>query len=179
MFGIGRPDGRGTRRISVKTGWRHIVPHIGSIDLQKLNGDTINALCAKLAVSGKKDGKTPLSPMSIHHVHATLHKALKDTVRWARLSRNPVDAADPPCTKGDGSREMKTWSAKQLKALFESTASNRLAALWHILAMTGIRRGEIVGLRWDPTMISLSVRLSRPADGQASPLESSPCRRAQ
>ena len=82
----------------------HICPHLGSVQLQKLSGSQINALYAKLALSGKKDGKSGLSPLSIRHVHAVLHRALKDAVRWERLTRNPIEAADPPRISGDGTR---------------------------------------------------------------------------
>ena len=50
----------------------HIVPHIGSVKLQKLSGSQVNALYATLAESGKKDGRSGLSPQTIHHVHACL-----------------------------------------------------------------------------------------------------------
>jgi integrase len=82
-------------------------------------------------------------------VHATLHRALKDAVRWERLTRSPVDAADPPSIRGDGNRELKTWSAAQLRAFLDSTRSESLSPLWHLLAMTGMRRGEALGLRWE------------------------------
>ena len=127
----------------------HICPHLGSVQMQKLSGSQINALYAKLALSGKKDGKTGLSPLTIRHVHATLHRALKDAVRWERLMRNPIDAADPPRISGDGTRELKTWSAEQLKAFLDFTRDERLSPLWHTLAMTGMRRGESLGLRWE------------------------------
>jgi hypothetical protein len=107
----------------------HVVPHIGSVKLQKLSGSAINALYAKLAVEGRRDGKSGLSPRTIHHVHACLHKACKDAVRWGRLSRSPVDAADPPRSSGEDVREMKTWSAKQLKAFLASTEGDRLGSL--------------------------------------------------
>ena len=126
----------------------HIVPHIGSVKLQKLSGSRINALYAELAETGRKDGATGLSPMTIHHVHACLHKACKDAVRWGHISRNPLDAADPPRKKGDGTREMQTWTKEQLKAFLESVADDRLSPLWHTIAMTGMRRGEAIGLRW-------------------------------
>jgi len=126
----------------------HIVPHIGSVKLQKLSGSQINALYAKLAESGAKSGKKGISPMTIHHVHACLHKACKDAVRWGHISRNPLDAADPPRKKSDGTKEMKTWTAEQLKAFLDSVKDDRLCALWHVIAMTGMRRGEAIGLRW-------------------------------
>jgi len=139
----------------------HIVPHIGCVQLQKLTGSQINALYAKLALSGKKDGKHGLSPLTIRHVHACLHRALRDAVRWERITRNPIEAADPPRINGDGTKELKTWDAEQLKAFLESTRDDPLFALWHALAMTGMRRGEALGLRWEDVDLEagrLSVR---------------------
>src|SRR5450759_2739807 len=126
----------------------HIAPHIGSVKLAKLTGSQVNALYAKLAESGAKSGKKGLSAMTIHHVHSCLHKACKDAVRWGHISRNPLDAADPPRKKGDGTREMRTWSKEQLKAFLVAMKHERLSPLWHTIAMTGMRRGEAIGLRW-------------------------------
>ena len=67
----------------------HIVPHIGSLRLEKVSGATLNALYAKLADSGKRDGKRGLSPRTVHHVHVCLHRALRDAVRWDRLFPQP------------------------------------------------------------------------------------------
>ena len=139
----------------------HVAPHIGSVKLAKLTGSQVNALYAKLADSGKKDGKTGLSPMTVHHVHSCLHKACKDAVRWGHISRNPLDAADPPRKKSDGAREMRTWSKEQLKAFLHAVSDDRLSPLWHTIAMTGMRRGEALGLRWtdvDLEKARLSVR---------------------
>ena len=139
----------------------HIVPQIGSVKFAKLTGSQVNALYAKLAESGKRDGRSGLSPLTVHHVHSCLHKACQDAVRWGHLSRNPLDAADPPRTKGDGSREMQTWSAEQLAVFLNSVKDGRLSALWHLIAMTGMRRGEAIGLRWsdiDLENARLSVR---------------------
>jgi len=139
----------------------HVVPHIGTVKLQKLSGSQVNALYAKLAETGRKDGKSGLSAMTIHHVHSCLHKACKDAVRWGHISRNPLDAADPPRKKGDGAREMRTWTKGQLKAFLEALAGERLYALWHTIAMTGMRRGEAIGLRWSDVDLEnarLSVR---------------------
>ena len=105
----------------------HIAPHIGSVKLAKLTGSQVNALYAKLAQSGSKDGKHGLSAMTIHHVHSCLHKACKDAVRWGHISRNPLDAADPPRKKGDDTREMRTWTKEQLKAFLESVKDDRLS----------------------------------------------------
>jgi integrase/predicted RNA-binding Zn-ribbon protein involved in translation (DUF1610 family) len=126
----------------------HVVPFIGTVQLQRLSGATLNGLYAKLAASGRKNGKRGLSPVTVHHVHSCLHRALRDAVRWGRLTRNPADAADPPRLRGS-SHEMRTWSAEQLQAFLGSTKEERLGGLWHLLALTGMRRGEALGLRWE------------------------------
>jgi len=126
----------------------HVVPFIGTVQLQKLSGATLNGLYAKLAVSGRKNGKRGLSPMTVHHVHSCLHRALRDAVRWGRLVRDPADAADPPRLRGSA-HEMRTWSAQQLQVFLGSTKDERLGGLWHLLALTGMRRGEGLGPRWE------------------------------
>ena len=139
----------------------HICPHIGSLKLAKLTGSQVNALYAKLAESGAGNGRKGLSPQTIRHVHSCLHKACQDAVRWGHISRNPLDAADPPRKSGDGTKEMHTWTAEQLKAFLDSVADDRLRPLWHLIAMTGMRRGEAIGLRWSDIDLEnsrLSVR---------------------
>ena len=79
-------------------------------------------------------------------MRAVLHRALKDAVRWGVLARNPIEAADPP--RIASSREMKIWTAEQLDTFLAFTSEDRLHALWQLLAMTGVRRGEACGLRW-------------------------------
>ena len=69
-------------------------------------------------------------------------------MRWGQLSRNPLDAADPPRAKGDGSREMHTWTTDQLRGFLNAVADDRLWPLWYVVALTGMRRGEAIGLRW-------------------------------
>jgi integrase len=125
----------------------HILPALGSVQLQKLSPAQINALYARLGRSGKRNGQG-LTALSVRHVHAVLHRALKDAVRWGRLARNPADLADPPRVAAHG-HELRTWSAEQLAAFLNSQRDDRLYALWHTLAMTGLRRGESLGLRWE------------------------------
>ena len=125
----------------------HILPALGSVQLQKLSPAQINALYAKLGRSGKRNGQG-LTALSVRHVHAVLHRALKDAVRWGELARNPADLADPPRVAAHG-HELRTWSAEQLAAFLNSRRDDRLYALWHTLAMTGLRRGEALGLRWE------------------------------
>jgi integrase len=90
-----------------------------------------------------------LSPRTVAYVHTILHRALKDAVRWGRLARNPADAADPPraASKPAG---VEAWDASTLRRFLNSsrTGSDRLYGLWVLLASTGMRRGEALGVRW-------------------------------
>ena len=126
----------------------HIVPRLGSLQLQKLTPGAINALYAHLLEHGRVHGGGPLSASSVRRVHAVLHGACHDAVRWGRLTVNPVDAADPPRASAEHSDCLPVWSAEQLSSFLASVADDRLFALWRLLAMTGMRRGEALGLAW-------------------------------
>lgn len=118
----------------------HIVPRLGSLRLQQLTPSMINSMYSEL-------GST-LSPRTVRYIHAILRRAFTDAVKWNRLARNPVDAADPPSPRSAASRGMTTWSGNELGTFLECVRDDRLAASWRFLAMTGCRRGEALGLRW-------------------------------
>ena len=126
---------------------RHIIPRIGSLQLQQVTGVQINLLYARLLSEPDEKGRL-LSPSTVRRVHATLHRALKDAVRWSKIPRNPVDSADPPRALGFD-REMKVWTATDLKAFLGAERESDLYPLWLTLATTGMRRGEVLGLTWE------------------------------
>jgi integrase len=128
---------------------QHIIPRLGNLQLQRLAASAINALYAYLLEEGRVRGKGGLSPASVRRVHAVLHRACRDAVRWGRLTVNPVDAADPPKASAEHSDKLPVWTAEQLSAFLASVADDRLFALWRLLAMTGMRRGEALGLAWE------------------------------
>ena len=139
-----RPTTLLSYRMHVST---HIVPYIGSVRLESVDGRMLNGLYSNLLSSGRADGKGGLAPASVRRVHATIHRALKDAVRWGHLFRNPADQADPPRGLGDA-KEMKTWTAAEVSEFLRSVRQHRLYAAWLLAVTTGARRGEILGLRW-------------------------------
>jgi len=125
----------------------HICPHVGDKRLDRVDGSTLNGLYAILLERGRRNG-TGLSPSTVRRVHATLHRALRDAVRWALLNKNPADSADPPKLRANRKVEFSTWSAEELTTFLTHVRGEKLYPLWMLLATTGMRRGEVLGLRW-------------------------------
>ncbi|HWC13494.1 MAG TPA: tyrosine-type recombinase/integrase [Actinomycetota bacterium] len=125
-----------------------IVPHLGHLRLNEVHARTINSFYATLLARGRVDGNGGLAASSVRRLHAALHKALKDAVRWGYLSENPVDAADPPKLRAEEPKEMATWSAAQLRQFLNAVRDDSLHPFWFVLATTGMRWGEALGLRW-------------------------------
>jgi integrase len=69
-------------------------------------------------------------------------------VKWSKIVRNPADAADPPRARDARALEMRTWSAEELGRFFELIDGSRYRTSWLLAATTGMRRGEVLGLRW-------------------------------
>jgi integrase len=113
--------------------------------------DTLASLLRRQAERPGDDvlGPQGLDRRTVGYVHTILHRAFKDAVRWGRLSRNPADAADPP-RAGQKAGDLQAWDAPTLRRFIEASrqADDRLHALWVVLATTGMRRGEGLGLRW-------------------------------
>jgi integrase len=127
----------------------HVVPHLGSLPLIGLDPGALNSLYARLLTQGRKDYRGGgLSPKSVRYIHTIVHRACKDAVKWGRLPRNPADAADPPRVPSSGRPDMVTWTPTELRAFLAGTSGDRLHAGYLLLATTGMRRGEALGLRW-------------------------------
>ena len=127
----------------------HVLPRLGSVQLRRIDAGMLNTLYAALLADGRKDhAGGRLSPRSVRYIHTIIHRALKAAVRWGRLPRNPADAADPPKTAEAGRPESITWTADQLRTFLEGTRGSRHWPAYLLLATTGLRRGECLGLRW-------------------------------
>lgn len=125
---------------------QHILPSLGDVALAELTPEVLNAFYAELLLAGRKDGTGGLSTRTVLYAHTLLRKALKDGVRWGRLPENVADRADPPRSR---SPEFATWSASELEGFLGRVRSDRLYACWRLAAMTGLRRGEVLALRWE------------------------------
>lgn len=128
-----------------------IVPRLGERPLAVLSPGDLNAFYSGLLDDGRIQGEGGLSPRTVRICHSLIRRALKDAVRWGRLTRNVADAADPPSTaktKAEARKVMKTWSKDELRRFLEHCRDDRLYPAFLLGAMTGLRRGELLGLRW-------------------------------
>ncbi len=122
----------------------HINPHLGSKRIGELSALDIKRWHGVLLTSGRQDG-TPLAANSVKLAHRVLHRALADAVRWNLIFVNPVSAVRVP--KGT-TKELRVWTAEEARQFLDAVADDRLVALWTLALHTGMRRGELAGLRW-------------------------------
>jgi integrase len=145
-----------------------LVPHLGGVKLQDLGpGHIAKAYDALREDGANKRGKAekPLSETSIEHTHRTLHAALSYAVSQGLIARNPADGVRKPKRI---QTEMEAWSRTEVTQFLNSVASDRLAPLWRVATHTGLRRSELLGLRWEDIDLQaarLSVRRKRVAVG--------------
>jgi integrase len=145
---------------------RYIIPRIGAVRLAELTTPMVKAFYADVAETGRVRGDQPLSAKTVHNVHRTLSRALNDAVAELppRILVNPAARAHkvPP------SPEQPTWTAEQLRRFYLHIEDDRLFALWRLAATTGLRRGELAGLRWvdvDLDAGHLTLRVQRAKGG--------------
>jgi integrase len=136
-----RPTTLGGYRHNVRA---YVVPRLGDIPLQRLTTARVGAFYGELVSSGGKGGRR-LSPKTVRYVHTTLRRALRDAVADGLVVRNVAAHARPPRARRV---EMQTWTAAEVGSFLASVREDRLYVAWLLLATLGIRRGELLGLRW-------------------------------
>jgi integrase len=124
----------------------HIKPILGGIPLPKLRPlDHIQALYKQLGKKGYRGGNG-LSPKTIKNVHGVLHSALKQAVLWQLIDRNPADGVVLPRSEKSDKRAA---TPEELGKLMNRIETSRFRIPILIAMETGMRCGEIVGLRWE------------------------------
>ncbi len=116
----------------------HILPVIGHHQLQKLSPQHLETLYAKKLDEGLSEGVVQI-------MHAMLHKALDTAVLWNILPFNVCDKVTAPRQKR---HEMQTLTPEQAQQFLKAAQEHRLKALFVLALATGMRKGEIAGLKW-------------------------------
>jgi integrase len=124
---------------------KNIVPLIGSVVLMKLKPVMISAAYSTALIKGRRDGTGGLSATTVTHMHRVLKQALGQAVKWELLTRNPADAVDPPKAERG---KMQTYNLDQTAELLEAMLPTRMFVPVVLAVLCGMRRGEIVALRW-------------------------------
>jgi integrase len=117
---------------------KYLVADLGDVWLQKLTPEQVRRFYTK-------KGKDGLSSKTINSIHGVLHVALDNAVRWGMVSRNVCDLVDPPRIV---SREVVPLSVEQARRLVKHVEGHRLEVLLTMAVVTGMRRGELLALRW-------------------------------
>jgi integrase len=119
----------------------HIEPTLGNLKLKDLSPAHLRGLYAAKLDSG-------LSGRTVSYIHVTLYGALKQAVEDGLIPRNPAATVKPP--RADKS-EMTPLSPTQAKALLDTARAmdDRWSALYVLAVSTGLRQGELLGLRWE------------------------------
>lgn len=116
----------------------HAIPTLGKLSLEKLTPQHLQRLYADRLDAG-------LSPTTVHHLHAAVHKALSQAVRLNLVQRNVADLVDAPRI---AKHEMTTLAPDDARHFLDVAAGDRLETLYVLALTTGLREGELLGLKW-------------------------------
>jgi integrase len=130
----------------------HVKPTLGRIKLSKLSPVHIQGFYRDRLDAG-------LSASTVNKMHTVLHKALSQAMRWSLIPRNPTEAVKAP---RPAPQEMRPLSPEEARKFLEAARGDRLEALYILAITTGMRRGELLGLKWsDVDLENASVSIRR------------------
>ena len=117
---------------------QHITPHIGHVHLVKLTPEQVQGMLTTLTMHG-------LRPATVHNTFRVLRTALNVAVRWQLLPRNVVTLVDPPRIDAYHATVLTPTDAQRL---LHAARGERSEALYLLTLSLGLRRGEVLGVRW-------------------------------
>jgi len=120
----------------------YLTPLIGHCLLSALRADHLDAMYEDIRAGRLR---RPPSAATLHRLHATLHSALQTAYRRRVIPQNPAAQVE---LEGAPRNVRAIWTPQELSAFLRHASQDRLAAAYHLAAFTGLRRGELCGLRW-------------------------------
>lgn len=145
----------------------HLMPNLGAIPLTQLQPSHIQGYYAKALSGGRSNRNGGLSARTVLNIRKVLSEALSHAVKWQILVRNVALAVDPPCPRRS---EMATFTEEQARLFLQAAAATPYQELFTVALYTGMRRSELLGLRWkdvdlDLAQLSVTQTLHRLAGG--------------
>ena len=126
--------------------------HIGAVPIQKLNAATLQTLYANLQRGG-------LSSRTVLHVHDVVHRMLRHAAQWGTVYQNAASLVDAPVVK---SKEMEILTPQQGQTVLQTLRGRSLYVIAATALGTGMRRGELLALRWqDVDLDGATLRVER------------------
>ena len=140
----------------------HIKPELGKVRLEVLTAHMI-----QIFYNGLSTGDSPLSPKSVKNVHGILHRALSQAVKVGYIRFNPAGACELPRIER---RELRPLDENESRAFLEAIQGHRFETLYTVTLFTGMREGEVLGLKWDRVdfqrgTILIDQQLQQPRQG--------------
>jgi integrase len=125
----------------------YVVPRLGRVPLVSLRSEHLDDLYEHLLTRGGRNGG-PLAPKTVHEAHLIIRNALDLAAHRQLVDRNVALSVHSPRRRGGGTTVARVWNAQELRAFLKFARSQRLYPALHLAAHTGMRRGEVVGLKW-------------------------------
>ena len=126
---------------------RYIAPTIGRYALRSIRTEHLTDFYTALTANGGQHGDG-LAAKTVHEVHLIVRSALTQTTEQGLTRANVALRAQRPRPHARPRRGPETWTANELTTFLNTADGHRLYPALHLAAATGMRRGEIVGLRW-------------------------------
>jgi integrase len=131
---------------------RYIIPKLGNLTLVHLKPEHLQHFYST-------ELNTGLSAQTVRHHHMVIHKSLDSAVEWGLVIRNAADAVRPPRAQRI---EMQTWSEDEIVQFLEAAKATPYYELFYLALFTGMRRSELLALRWqDIDFIYSQIYVSR------------------